>query len=226
MFAPSAGQSEDGVEFATFQSLESLRDHPITTSAPDALAIRLDAERPKHLRYLRSRLPSLEDAEDALQDATLKFLQNAETLAAADKPEAWVGVSLRRMVVDRYRRAAAQRRMTSALVAEPRDPAEPEEDETQAPIACLKRELGGLKRDYAEILRLVYLEDAPLKAVAERMGLTANNAAVRLHRARLALREVMTCRCRHCPLAECWGRQRLAASLPPSAGSQTLADAA
>ena len=177
--------------------------------------MRLDAERARHLRYLRSRLPSPEDAEDALQDATLKFLQNAETLAAAERPEAWVGVSLRRMVVDRYRRSAAQRRMASALAAEPREAAEPDEDETVTTIVCLKRELGGLKPEYAEILRQVYLQEASLTAVAEQMGLTANNAAVRLHRARQALREVMTARCRDCPLVDCWGRQRLAASAPP-----------
>ncbi len=156
-----------------------------------------------------------------MQDATLKFLQNAETLAAADRPEAWVGVSLRRIVVDRYRRAAVRRRMSVALASEPREPPEPEADETQAPLECLKRELGGLKSEYAEILRLVYLEDVPLKAVAERMGLTTNNAAVRVHRARLALREVMTARCRGCALVDCWGRQRLAAS-DPEAPCETI----
>lgn len=177
--------------------------------------MRLDADRARHLRYLRSRLPSLEDAEDALQDATLKFLQNAETFAAAERPEAWVGVSLRRMVVDRYRRSAAQRRMASAFAAEPSETAEPDEDDTRAPLACLTRELGTLKPDYAEILRAVYLEETSLKDIAARLGLTSNNAAVRLHRARQALREVMTGRCRDCPLVDCWGRQRLAASTPP-----------
>lgn len=178
------------------------------------LALRLDADRGRHLRYLRSRLPSPEDAEDALQDATLKFLQNAETLAAAEKPEAWVGVSLRRMVVDRYRRAAAQRRMASAFAAEPREPSEADDDETVTPIKCLTRQLGGLRPEYAEVLRAVYLEEGSLKDVGARLGLTANNTAVRVHRARQALRDVMTARCRECPLVDCWGRERLAASAP------------
>ncbi|WP_204313660.1 hypothetical protein, partial [Stenotrophomonas maltophilia] len=42
------------------------------------------------------------------------------------------------------------------------------------------------------------LEEASLKAVAEQCGLTANNAAVRLHRAREALRSVMHARCTAC----------------------------
>ena len=214
MFEVSNQQFDCDSEYQTFQSLESFSPNSNTQSRQEALATRLDADRARHLRYLRSRLPSSEDAEDALQDATLKFLQNAETLAAAEKPEAWVGVSLRRMVVDRYRRGAAQRRMASAFAAEPRETAEPEEDDTVTPIECLKHELHGLKPEYTEILRQVYLEDAPLKAVAERMDLTANNAAVRLHRARQALRDVMTARCGDCPLVDCWGRQRLAASAP------------
>jgi RNA polymerase sigma-70 factor (ECF subfamily) len=167
-------------------------------------------ERSRHLRYLRSRLPTREDAEDALQDATLKFIQNADSFAAVREPEAWMGVSLRRVVVDRYRRAAAQRRMTDALAVEPAEPAYCD-DEMITPGECLKSTLQTLKPEYATILQQVYFEEATLKDIAAHAKLTANNAAVRLHRARAALRAAMLQQCRRCALAECWAHQRFAA---------------
>ena len=204
-------QSKDEVGVRAVQSWENSSPRAYSKSAVDDLALRLDADRPRHLRYLRGRLPSLEDAEDALQDATIKFIQNAKTLDSVERPEAWVAVSLRRVVVDRYRRAATQRRMTDALAAEPLEVAGGDEDtELLAPAECLKLSLRTLKPEYRAILQQVYLEEAPLKDVAASLRLTANNAAVRLHRGRGALRAVMFQKCRTCPLADCWGHRRFA----------------
>ena len=80
------------------------------------------------------------------------------------------------------------------------------------PSACVKAVVETLQSDYADILRQVYLEEKPLKGVAVQLNVTANNAAVRLHRARGAMRETMRRRCEACPLADCWGRERLAAA--------------
>ena len=178
----------------------------------EAVASRMQADRSRHLRYLRSRLPTVEDAEDALQDATIKFLQRGEALVSVEHPDAWVGVSLRRIVVDRYRRAAAQRRLADAIAVEPVEAASDEEDELIAPAECVKAAVESLQSDYAAILRQVYLEETSLKDVAARLDVTANNAAVRLHRARRAMRETMRRRCQACPLADCWARERLAAA--------------
>ena len=181
----------------------------------ELVASRMQADRPRHLRYLRSRLPSVEDAEDALQDATVKFLQSGAALVSVGRPDAFVGVSLRRIVIDRYRRAAAQRRMSDAIAVEPVELVEAgtaEDDELLTPTECVKATVETLKSDYAFILRQVYLEEASLKDVAGRLDVTANNAAVRLHRARGALRETMLHQCEVCPLADCWARARLEAA--------------
>lgn len=173
----------------------------------DDIAHRLHAGRSRHLRYLRSRLASSEDAEDALQDASLNLIQHHHSLATIDKLDAWIGVSLRHTVVDRYRRAAARRRLTEALVAQPTDSSEPDDDETLTAEVCLVATLPNLKTEYAMMLRQVYLEGVALKKIAEREQLTANNAAVRLHRARSALRQTMRHQCKTCPLDDCWARQ-------------------
>jgi RNA polymerase sigma-70 factor (ECF subfamily) len=213
MLHAHTSQFNDETSVETLQPWEGFSPSPYSHDGIDDLALRLHGDRSRHLRYLRGRLPSLEDAEDALQDATLKFIQNAETLKLVEKPEAWVGVSLRRVVVDRYRRAAALRRMTEALAAEPAETDCGDEDEMLTPVQCLKSTLQMLKSDYAAILQQVYLEETPLKAVAVRLDLTANNAAVRLHRARSALRETMLQRCKTCALADCWAHQRFAAAV-------------
>jgi RNA polymerase sigma-70 factor (ECF subfamily) len=204
-------QFNDEADSTALPSREGHSSKAYSKSAADDLASRLHADRPRYLRYLRGRLPSLEDAEDALQDATLKFVRNEKALDLVKRPEAWVAVSLRRVVVDRYRRAAAQRRMTDALAAEPIEVANgDEDDELQAPAECLKSSLRTLQPEYASILRKIYLEEAQLKVVAADLNLTANNTGVRLHRARGALRVVMLLKCQTCPLTDCWARQRIA----------------
>jgi RNA polymerase sigma-70 factor (ECF subfamily) len=55
-----------------------------------------------------------------------------------------------------------------------------------------------LKPEYAEILRRVDLGESRLDSVAAELGITANNATVRLHRARQALRQRLEQMCGVC----------------------------
>jgi DNA-directed RNA polymerase specialized sigma24 family protein len=76
--------------------------------------------------------------------------------------------------------------------------------------ACIGRLAATLKPEYAEVLREVEVGGRPLKEYAEGHGITPNNATVRVHRARQALRKQVAaacgvcaehgcvdCRCRH-----------------------------
>ncbi|MCI3130834.1 RNA polymerase sigma factor [Phenylobacterium aquaticum] len=180
-----------------------------TDPAAERLGRRLAAERAGQVRFLRGRLPSHEDAEDAWQDASIKFLQHAGTLQAAERPEAWMAVSLRRIVVDRYRRAAVRRRLAETLAAQPAPDGPGEEEDLAAATECLKGLLATLKPDYAQMLQQTYLAERPLKQVAGGLGLTTNNAGVRLHRARAALRQALSEKCHTCALADCWAKARL-----------------
>nr|WP_249778170.1 sigma-70 family RNA polymerase sigma factor [Phenylobacterium glaciei] len=174
----------------------------------------LQAERPQHLRYLRSRLPSLEDAEDALQDATLKLVRHAAALTSIEKPSSWVGVSLRHTVIDRYRRTAAQRRLSEALLSEPQESPDADDLEMRTASDCLRATLPTLRPEYTALLEQVYLEGVSLKAAAKQGQLTTNNAGVRLHRARGALRQTLQRRCGTCQLDDCWVRRRVTAPAP------------
>lgn len=153
--------------------------------------------RPGHLRFLRSRLRSREDAEDVLQEFALKAVQSANRLTDLAKVEAWLSITLRNALFDRYRRNAGRARLQDSVRAEPIF--EPEEREgLERPLDCLAHAIDDLKPEAAAILRQAELREIPLKAIADTMVITANNAGVRVHRAREALRQVMKTRCAAC----------------------------
>lgn len=172
---------------------------------------KLSAERDRRLRFLASRLPSREDAEDVLQDFSIRAIQGAARLSDPQKIDAWLNVSLRNTLFDRYRREGARRRLQQGVASEP-PPAEHgyTDEDMEASMACLSRAIGELKPAYATLIRRAELQQTPLKVVAEELDLTANNVAVRLHRAREALRQSMRARCGACP-ARCLAAERFLA---------------
>lgn len=67
----------------------------------------------------------------------------------------------------------------------------------------MKTLLPNLKSEYAEVLQRADLEELPIGQVAAELDITPNNATVRLHRARQALkRELKRC-CGTCAAHGC-----------------------
>jgi len=159
--------------------------------------LRLRDGRAGHLRYLRSRLRSREDAEDVLQEFALKAVQGAGRLTDAAKVDAWLTVTLRNALFDRYRRNAGRARLQDSVRVEPAFESDEPED-LERPLDCLARAIADLKPDTAALLQRSELQQTPLKMVAEELDITANNVGVRVHRAREALRQLMRDRCAAC----------------------------
>src|SRR5690606_13706155 len=117
---------------------------------------------------------------------------------------AWFYRLLRNAVVDHYRRRGAEARALekegiAQLVRE-----ELSDEEVKGTLcACMNDLLPTLKAEYAQILRAVDLEEQSVSDVARALGITANNASVRLHRARLALRRALERSCRTCASHGC-----------------------
>lgn len=175
---------------------------------------KLSSERGRWLRFLASRLPNREDAEDVLQDFSIRAIQGATHVSDPQKIDAWLNVSLRNTLFDRYRREGARRRLWQGVASEPPPvdhdaPDDPDEDIGTA-MTCLSSVIGELKPAYGDLIRRAELQEAPLKLVAAELALTANNVAVRLHRAREALRQSMGARCAVCP-ARCLAAERFLA---------------
>jgi RNA polymerase sigma factor (sigma-70 family) len=143
----------------------------------------------RFLAFLERRLRSLVDAEDLLQTAYLKALAEGQTVRDEEKIVPWFYQLLRNLLVDHYRRRGATARLEEHLTHETETTAVIDDEELFREVCrCVKDVSEALKDEYREILLRVELGDEPLPEVASDLGITPNNASVRLHRARRALR--------------------------------------
>ncbi len=160
---------------------------------------RLLAGRQEFLGYLRRRLGSLDEAEDALQNFNLKVIRAGHSASQEQKINAWMGQILRHTLIDHYRRRATRQRAEGAyahemIIAE----SAPEADQDGSAWPCLYTALRRLRPDHAEILRRNDLNEEPRSRIAADLCLTTNAFNVRLHRARQALRHEMETTCPGC----------------------------
>ena len=157
---------------------------------------RLLAGRKEFLGYLRRRLGSLDDAEDALQNFSLKVIRAAQSSGQEGKINAWMGQILRHTLIDHYRRRAVRQRAETAYAHELSITAvATDADQSNGTCRCLHKALPRLRSDQAEILRRADLEEEPRARIADDFGLTTNAFNVRLHRARQALRQELETSC-------------------------------
>jgi RNA polymerase sigma factor (sigma-70 family) len=149
------------------------------------------------LRFLERRVGSRAEAEDLLQQAFVKSVEHASTLRDGESAVAWFYRMLRNAVIDRQRRHGAADRGIAAFARE-LDVAATTQELSEAVCACVKTLAATLKPEYADALRRVEVDGVSLQRYAEEAGIQANNAAVRVHRARLALRKRVMASCGTC----------------------------
>lgn len=156
------------------------------------------------LAFLERRVGSREVAEDLLQEAFVRGLARADQLRDEGSVVAWFYRALRNALTDHWRRRGAERRALDALAGAPEE-VEPGVDEAlrEEACACALRLLPTLKTEYAEALERVDVGGASVKDYAEGAGITANNASVRLFRAREALRRQVVASCGTCATHGC-----------------------
>jgi len=153
----------------------------------------------RFLAFIERRVGSREVAEDILQEAFVRGLPGAARLRDEDSVVAWFYRTLRNAIVDHWRRRAAEQRATERVAGTAETSAPAADDELlRAVCDCVNTMLDTLKPEYADAVRRVDLEEMSVKAFAERAGITANNASVRLFRGREALREQLRRSCGTC----------------------------
>lgn len=149
------------------------------------------------LRYLERRVSDRALAEDILQEAFAKVVARPEQAPADEAIVPWFYRTLRNAAIDQFRRRGAADRAVEAFARE-LERQEPS-DEMQAEIcACVTRLAATLKPEYAEALQEIEVGGTPVKTFAERKGLSAGNAAVRVFRAREALKKRVAESCGTC----------------------------
>ncbi len=139
------------------------------------------------LAFLERRVESRAAAEDILQSAFARGLERGVGVPE-EKVVAWFYRVLRNALIDHYRHRSAAERVADAWTREFTESAQPAADLHAEICQCVSGLLTTLKAEYRDALRIVDLEDGSLNQLAEHSGITAANAAVRIHRARKALR--------------------------------------
>jgi RNA polymerase sigma factor (sigma-70 family) len=152
------------------------------------------------LHYLERRVGDRTIAEDILQDAFAKVVAQPEQVPD-DEPESavrWFYRTLRNAAIDHFRRRGAADRAYEAFARELETRDAPSLDLETEICACVSRLASTLKPEYAEALEAIEVAGTPVKTFAEQRGLSSGNAAVRVFRAREALKKRVTQSCGTC----------------------------
>ena len=165
--------------------------------SPAAIQRLVDSHR-QFLAFLQARVESWAAAEDILQTAFVRGLERGADVRDEESAVAWFYRVLRNAVIDHYRHRAATGRALEGWGKEFVAHEAPEAELKQEIRQCVSGLLETLKPDYQAALRIIDLEEGSLNDLAKQAGITAGNAAVRVHRAREALRKQVRTACGSC----------------------------
>jgi len=186
-----------GEQTKTFMAAGTIAKRPATDSPEVEAATRAARLAEKHRRFLEFLRARVGDAaEDILQSAYVKAMEHGAELRADDSSVAWFYRILRNAVVDHYRRTAARARALEQATAGWTEGYEPELK--REVCACIREVIDDLKPEYRVAIEQVDLAGESVESFAHAARTTANNAAVRLHRARRAVARRLTEVCGTC----------------------------
>jgi RNA polymerase sigma-70 factor (ECF subfamily) len=136
-------------------------------------------------------------AEDILQDAFVRGLEHGGEVRE-ETAVAWFYRTLRNAVIDHHRRGGASARALERLAAELENEVEPPPDVQAVACGCIAELAETLSPTHAEALKRVEVDGVAVKDFAAEAGISASNAAVRVFRAREALRKQVARACGTC----------------------------
>jgi len=148
--------------------------------------------------FARQRMSSHEDAEDVLQEASLKAFQNVGKLRDKSLFKPWFFKILSSAIADYGRK---QKKNLFVPLTEPNQAVAPEAEENTPICRCGIHLLDELNPKYAQVIRRVLLNGESVEDTARTLRITRANLWVRLHRARSALRQKLQAHCNFQPNA-------------------------
>lgn len=163
----------------------------------DALA----AGRDEMVGFVRKRAGHLVEPDEIVQRAAARALAAAGSLREPARARAWLYRIVRNELSDELRRIGLPVGELTDDIADESTPL-PNPDAGK-PCVCALAISKDLKPAYKEILERTVVDDAPVTDVAKELGITANNAMVRLHRARKALRAAVAAHCGTTNMHDC-----------------------
>lgn len=174
----------------------SVESRPEASLSPEAIALLVRGHR-DFLAFLERRVESRATAEDILQTAFVRGLERGAGVAD-EKVVAWFYRILRNAVIDYYRYRSTSARAMESFGRQFTEIQEPDVAMKEEICQCIAGLLATLKPEYRDALQVVDLEDGALSVLARHAGITEENAAVRVHRARKALRRRVEQACGTC----------------------------
>ena len=170
-------------------------DTPETLPTIDVVKALVENHR-AFLAFVQRRVGSRDVAEEILQSAFAKNVDKLDTVR--ETAVGWFYRVLRNAIIDyRRRKSVADARFSAfAHDAEANDT---RDDELHGVVCkCVAELTDTLKPEYADVLRCVEIEGVSVKDYANRVGISSNNAGVRVFRAREALRRQVVRSCGTC----------------------------
>jgi RNA polymerase sigma factor (sigma-70 family) len=179
----------------TIDQLES-----IAVKSTDAID-RIMANHTKFLGFLAARVEDKTAAEDILQSAYIKAIEHGSEIRDDESTVAWFYRILRNAITDHYRKGSARTRAHETYTAEL--PVSYEPETAQTVCACIGDVIRDLKDEYREAIEQVDLGGVTVESFAQSQKTNANNASVRLHRARKAVAKKLIAVCGACAEHQC-----------------------
>ncbi|MGE0406180.1 MAG: RNA polymerase sigma factor [Candidatus Korobacteraceae bacterium] len=159
--------------------------------------------REQFLSFLQRRVGSAATAEDILQSALLRSIERGGTVRDQERVVPWFYRVLRNAVIDHYRKEGSSEKALEEFANELQAHEYPTEQLENEICRCVTVLLESLKPEYKEALTTVDLEQRRLADLAKNAGISEGNAAVRIHRAREALRKQLRATCGVCAEHRC-----------------------
>ena len=161
-------------------------------------------ERGKLLGFIRSRVSTVEEAEDILQDVFYQFVSGFQDIQNLDRITSWLYSVARNKIIDRYRRDASRPQRTDFEIGAGHDDGTPltlQEilpDLDNTPESAMIREaiwdeitdaLAELPADQREIFIQNEMEEKSFREISEGTGISINTLLSRKRYAIIALRK-------------------------------------
>jgi RNA polymerase sigma-70 factor (ECF subfamily) len=175
-------------------------DAPEESAPIEDIAAILVANHRDFLAFVQKRVGDRATAEEILQDAFVRSMDKLDTVR--ETAVGWFYRVLRNAIIDHHRRRAAAERRAEAYAHE--EQLAGDDDELHRVVCkCVAQLAETLKPEYAAALKRVEVDGMSVKDYADEVGISSNNAGVRIFRAREALRKQVVRSCGTCATHGC-----------------------
>jgi RNA polymerase sigma-70 factor (ECF subfamily) len=147
--------------------------------------------------YLRRLLSDASLAEDLLQETLIRIARGLPDFDGRSSLKTWAFTIATRVGMDHFRKSGSNQTMTDLSSTEPpaSDPPPDERLALEQMNACVQEVINGLPADYRAAILLYDIGGLSARETATACGCSEPTAKIRIHRARVKLREALRNEC-------------------------------